>query len=406
MVHCKLLLASEFGTATASFAKEEMVGAYLLDPLKFVTLVSKHSPFICVGGDAGSGVTKLGITYLDQSRKQKFAALFVYSDSDHYDKIIRTTFPNLSPFGGESAQFNNIFSFFQFLINQRQTRQFQVFLNGDWLFMNVVLGLMSPSANYPCPICVVHRQHLLSTCEPRSAANQFDASQGQYTIHPGHRALLTIASDHIVPLPLHLLLGIGNKIILTYLKNLFGPIRLERMLQPIKTFHTPGKGGLADMNMYGLNGPEMTKFIKQFTAMDLFDDVPLDISTTNGEILLKWLEKLHTCLLKKTEWRPTDLHEFEQLVHHMWSQWESTSSLKPFPKLHMLRHAWEFADRFKFLGVASESKIESYHYMHADKQNNHHMNQGRNEAEKQRRSLADTTLIAIQPIVRAASNPF
>ena len=76
--------------------------------------------------------------------------------------------------------------------------------------------------------------------------------------------------------------------------------------------------------------------------------------------------------------------------------------MKPFPKLHMLYHAHQFAAKYKFLGLASESKIESYHHIHADKQHNHHMNQGNKESEKQRRSLADTTLIAIQPVVRAA----
>jgi hypothetical protein len=401
----KVLLANDFGTRTASFETEEIVGAYLTDPLKFLSLVSLHSPFICIGGDAGGGVTKLGVTYLDENKKQKFAAVFVYADTDHYDAIMKTTKPGLSPFTGDSVDCRHIFHVFQTLIEQRQTRQSLVFLNGDWVFLNVVLGLMGPSANYPCPICVVHRKRLLSIAEPRSAANRFDARQGQYTIHPGHKPLITISPDSIVPIPLHLLLGIGNKIILHYLKNLFGSARMELLLTPIKTFHTPGKGGLADLNMYGLNGPEITRFLRKLAPLDLFDDMPLDIDTTSSEILLEWLKKLHDCLLQKAEWKPNDLDDFQQLVHNMWDNWERTSTLRPFPKLHMLRHAYEFAERHKFLGLASESKIESYHHIHADKQHNHHMNLGRKEAEKQRRSLADTTLIAVQPIFRAVSNP-
>jgi hypothetical protein len=32
-----------------------------------------------------------------------------------------------------------------------------------------------------------------------------------------------------------------------------------------------------------------------------------------------------------------------------------------FPKLHMLRHAVEYAERYRFLGRASEAQVESYH---------------------------------------------
>ena len=163
--------------------------------------------------------------------------------------------------------------------------------------------------------------------------------------------------------------------------------------------------GLRSVNsLHGLNGPEISKFLKQ-AYDELEDNIPLCINTDNMKVLMNWLKKLHDYLLKKADWTPTALNAFQSLIRDIWGQWENKTGIKPFPKLHMLYHAWEFAKNFGWLEQVSEKKIESYHYIFANKENNHHMNQARHNPERQRRSLADTTLIAIQPLVRCKSAP-
>ena len=289
------------------------------------------------------------------------------------------------------------------MIDFRPLRSRPIFLNGDWVFINTILGLMAPGANFPCPVCIVHRRNLLSTAPRRDASNIFSVEESAYTIHPGRVKLLRIDPEFIVPIPLHLLLGIGNKIILECLPALLGAQSVAGSVSKIKTAHTPGHGGITDV--HGLNGPEIARFIQ--TAYDeLEDDAPLTIDRTKMEKLMEWLKKLHTNLLKKTEWNQTSLDNFYQLIRDIWLHWESTSGLKAFPKLHMLVHAWEFAQRFHILREVSEAQIESYHYKFGAKQHQHHMNQAKHPAEQQRRALADTTLEAIRPVLRSTSAPF
>ena len=68
-----------------------------------------------------------------------------------------------------------------------------------------------------------------------------------------------------------------------------------------------------------------------------------------------------------------------------------------FPKLHMLRHAVDFAERHRFLGRASEAQIESFHAQFNALFHRQHRNQSGNTGERLRRSLADATLRAVQP---------
>ena len=400
---CKLMLAQEFATETATIASTEVVGAYITDPIRLIELLTGHSPFICIGGDAGGGVTKLGITYLAERGKATFAALLVYSASDHYESLSRLRQPHLTPFTAHSQMFPTIFEAFQRLIDVRQLRSRPTFLNGDWVFINTVLGLMAPGANFPCPVCIVHRRQLLSTAPRRDASNIFSVQDSAYTVHPGRTRLLRIEPEFIVPIPLHLLLGIGNKIILECLPALLGAQPVTASIASIKAIHTPGCGGITDV--HGLNGPEIARFIQ--TAYDeLEDDAPLTIDRARMEKLMGWLKSLHSNLLKKTQWSQTALDSFYQMIRDIWLHWESTSGLRAFPKLHMLVHAWEFAQRFKVLGEVSEAQIESYHYKFGEKQHRHHMNQAKQPAEQQRRALADTTLEAIRPLVRSKSAPF
>jgi hypothetical protein len=59
MREVKKQLAYSHSTETKSFS----FGSYISDPLSYVGFISASSSFISVGGDAGGGQTKLGITF-------------------------------------------------------------------------------------------------------------------------------------------------------------------------------------------------------------------------------------------------------------------------------------------------------------------------------------------------------
>ena len=176
IIACKKLLATSHATATGAFAN----GAYITDPVRFVSVLCAQSPILVVGGDTGDGLTKLGVTYLDEQKTQQFAALLVYRGKDDYTDLGTLTQPSLTPFAGDSAAFPHIFAVLQHFINTRSA-----FLNGDWPFINAILGLMSPSATHPCPICIISHNSFTKTSRYRTPADK-------HSLHPEHSPLLTI----------------------------------------------------------------------------------------------------------------------------------------------------------------------------------------------------------------------
>ena len=246
MIKCKQLLATSHATETGTFAN----GAYITDPVRFVSVLCAQSSFIAVGGDKGDDHTKLGITYSmrgpEQFRKlpngkirkkhsylQHFASLLVYVGDDDWQDMDRLTTPSLTPFMGDSAAFPHIFAVLQHFIDARSS-----FLNGDWPFINAVLGLMSPSATHPCPICIISHNSFTKSSRYRTPADK-------HSLHPEHSPLLTISPERIIPTPLHLFLGISNRIILDAFSELLGKDLVEQSLQHVTTIHSAGSGGRA-----------------------------------------------------------------------------------------------------------------------------------------------------------------
>lgn len=381
---CKLAYADQYGTRTAVFA----TGAYLSDPIRFVNTVTAGSQLIVVGGDCGDGRTKLGITYTVRGI-QHFAALLVCEQSDGPDELAALKQPGLTPFTGDSTAFADIFAVLQHLITQNRA-----YLNGDWPFLNAVLGLMSPSASHPCPICIVSKSHFLFRARTRQATDRH--SRG--AVSP----LLTIEPERIVPTPLHIYLGVGNRIILDVHRELFGEALVDTAVKRIKTVHTVSGGGAS--SVHDLTGPELTKFLKLQCRSGLLHAAasaphcPSDVKATHS-ILKRWLERLQSDLLRSEDWTPTQLFTFSATVDDIWKHWQCETHIAPFPKLHMLRHAVEFAERWRFLGRASEAQVESFHHTFKKLFHQHHHNQSRNPAERLRRSLADTALAAVEEAI-------
>jgi hypothetical protein len=271
----------------------------------------------------------------------------------------------------------------------------QAFLNGDWCFINAVLGLMAPSATHPCPICIVSKSNLLSSSRHRTPADK-------HSIDRTHQPLLTIPPERIVPTPLHLFLGISNRIILDAFSELLGKERVEQSLLQVTTTHSAGCGGKSDL--HDLNGPEISKWIKKECSASLLSAAaassPIPAATSaSHSILSRWLQQLHHCLLRSDEWTATDIDAWRSVVSDIHQHWRAETSIAAFPKLHMLHHSVDFAERHRFLGRASEAQIESFHASFNALFHKQHRNQSGNTAERLRRCLADSSLRAVQSIL-------
>jgi hypothetical protein len=270
------------------------------------------------------------------------------------------------------------------------------FLNGDWCFINAVLGLMSPSATHPCPICIVSHKNYLH-------AARYRTPHDRHSLDRTHSPLLIIPPERIVPTPLHLFLGISNRIILDAFSELLGEAVVLEAVQRTKTVHSAGCTGASDLR--DLNGPEISKFIKKECSMSALAAAgalsPVADSTkASHSVLSRWLQQLHHSLLRSGDWTADDIDTWRSVVDDIQQHWQSEAHSAPFPKLHMLRHSIDFAERHRFLGRASEAQIESYHASFNALFHKQHRNMSSNTAERLRRSLADAALHAVQPFVQ------
>ena len=327
---------------------------------------------------------------------QHFACLLVYEGGDSWLELQDCRAEGLTPFVGDSAAFPHIWAVLQHLIDTRAA-----FLNGDWPFINAVLGLMSPSATHPCPICIVSHNSYLRAPRYRTPADKHSRALGQ-------QALLRIPPERIVPTPLHLFLGISNRIILDAFSELLGKKRVQTALATITTVHSAGCSGKSDL--YDLNGPEISKWIKRecsasvLAAAAASSALPAATKASHS-VLSRWLTQLHHCLLRSDDWTSVDIDAWRTAVSDMHSNWRAETSIAAFPKLHMLHHSVDFAERHRFLGRASEAQIESFHASFNTLFHDHHLNMSGNTAERLRRCLADASLRAVQPCLASPSSP-
>jgi hypothetical protein len=173
-------------------------------------------------------------------------------------------------------------------------------------------------------------------------------------------------------------------------------------MKSINTIHSAGCSGKSDL--YDLNGPEISKWIKRECSATLLTTAaassPLPAATTaSHSILTRWLQQLHHSLLHSNDWTTADIDAWRSVVSDIHQHWRAETSINPFPKLHMLHHSVEFAERHRFLGRVSEAQIESYHASFNALFHKQHRNQSGNTSERLRRSLADASLRAIQPFI-------
>ena len=172
--------------------------------------------------------------------------------------------------------------------------------------------------------------------------------------------------------------------------------------------HTSGCSGAADL--HDLNGPEISKWIKRecgagvLAAAASSSSLPA-ATTASHSILSRWLKQLHHCLLHSNDWTAADLDAWRSVVSDIHQHWLAETSIAAFPKLHMLRHSLEFAERHRFLGRASEAQIESFHASFNTLFHRQHLNKGSDTTERLRCCLADASLRAVQPFLTSPTSP-
>lgn len=399
MIDFKKQLATDYSTATATFSFNNYVCAYVCDPIGLVSHLARQSPFICIGGDRGGDTTKLGVTYRNTANTLEFIALVVSDCQDNYDDLLQLKQQHMQ-FIGQSAGHNNIFTIFQLYLDNTAR---PAFLNGDWPFICALLALKGHTALYPCPICIIAKDHLMETADHRK---QFPPAGKGYGLKPDCDPLITIPHrDRIVPTPLHVFLGICNRLLTDVLHQLVGnSVDSERVTGKFATIHSTGCGGLADM--HSLNGPELSRFIKNNGVADM-----LAAAARNGrqltaaqqgqaEVLQLWMKSLHDELLPDKQFSETEVENLRVFVESIHQHWLAFTGILPFPKLHMLHHIVEFVTKHKFIGRVSEARMESYHAQFNELYNKRHRNSSHNKPERLRRCLADSVLSAIQPVLQ------
>jgi hypothetical protein len=359
-----------------------IAGSYVTDPIKYLNIVLQYTPFIVIGADCGGGFTKLGITYWNKQKITQFTALLIFNQKDVYESFNYFNKKDILQFNGDSIQYHTIYEVLQHIIDIKKNISY---LNGDWNSISSLLGLSSAVATYPCFICIVEKSSLQSFSK-KQIRKQHQIQQHSQKNPP----LLLIAHDRIVPIPLHLFLGIGNKITGEVLVDELkvDEKQLQQTIDKVKSISSsPGAAAI-----HSLNGKELYNWSK--TSNDFLS--PPEDSSMKVAIVLRWIRELGEVLFHRRVWDRLEEKAFSRLVEEIVVNWEAVTNTAITPKVHMLRHADRFVQLHHALGRYSESHIESYHAKFNTLYLVNHRNKSRDKKERIRRTHADLLLRSIK----------
>jgi hypothetical protein len=228
-------------TATFSFSTSDHIyhGAYITDPIKLVRVCCESSPFISVGGDYGGGCMKLGFTYKDNNCHSRYVMLCVWNGDDTY-KLMYAVKEIKFKYTGDSYLFNNIYNVLQYINNNGVYKYKKVFLNGDTWFIKRVVGMYVFN---------------MMLNEYKSDSDDYDYKDNKDN---NRIPLLNINYMLICPLPLHLWLGLGNRMCMQVMCVLLGSSFVSDYIDKVKQKHARGRGGA--FGIHNLNGSELDRF--------------------------------------------------------------------------------------------------------------------------------------------------
>lgn len=419
----KYTAADAFGTRTASVKVDGIHYAYVTDPLKLMrhcllysaAKMDNEERMMIIGGDKGRGTTKLGITYINPFHCLQYLPLLVYDGEDDNEGL------NMSghvpfQFTGESQQYTDIWDILNDIAHHYPGYRHRVYLGGDWNFLNSVMGIKAPSnSHYPCMMCKIDK----STMGPNaflqhppfqqrtiseSCVDGRDYSSHMLSMIPRNGVvdvpLLKIDTDRIIPLPLHVLLGLVN-VFIECIKSLC----MKSTPAPLSSFHTilhsikttsPSSGA---SSIYALNGNEVKyllqeKYKCQQKFIDLLDTKSTEYSSDRDRIMtmFDWMKVLYDYLLPKATRTEAERAWIQKYVtDDIYGKWQHITQRPPTPKCHMLFHCVEYIVHHGSVGRFAESALESFHHTFSCRTSKH-TNMGSDTQEKLRRALADCIL--------------
>jgi hypothetical protein len=394
-IQLKEEVATSHATQTSTTTISEQIIAYLTDPILFTQIIAQQSAFISIGIDKGNDTTKIGVSY-EYDQKTRYAALLISTGKDNYDDL--NALRNGLQFIGKSKNCRNIYQVLQHMIADERVNR-KVFFHADWNCMNSILGLKSASSLYPCPICLVEKGKLHSSAPMRH--RMVIGSKAQK-----HEPLLFIHPNRIVPLPLHIFLGLCNKIIRIVIPSIVSDDSsiLAITAASVKTISlNPSSAGIS--RLHDMTGPELSRYIKSNQLMINTSSSSSSSSAADihPHILQHWMEQLHHHLLHRERWQTQQEEAFSSFTRELIDNWESVTSTSLTPKCHMLLHVTSFVKQHHHLAKYGESQMESYHARFRYTEQHNHINQGRDTAERLRRTLADKSLLAVAPFLQQLS---
>ena len=367
--------ASKYGCGTEAFTTNVRV-AYITDPMSIlnhfqaVTALNTSQWRCVVGIDKGGNLTKIGITYpTDRFERNQviwdFCPFILTTGNDDWDGL-NIMHSNQFHFTSLSSGYSDYTQVFQKILDDRGG-----LFGGDWNSSNAVLGLSTASASHPCFACTVHRSNLLTIAPPRSE-NQVALNTLYVVDHPStvpnmnlsmvRIPHLTVPYSNIVPTPLHVFLGLCNRVV-----EFFKKYSSEEFISSLKAEARGHAQVTGAATVYDLNGPQLSRWIRRNfvdrvvqECLSKYDRLPV-----SGMMRIRkageWMTNLHDYLLHSRTWSADEVDKFRQLKDSMWADWTKITGDAPTPKLHMLHHCVEFVANHGVLGRYSEAQLESCH---------------------------------------------
>jgi hypothetical protein len=410
------------GTTTAVFevfrGDAPVQYAYLSDPRRFVQQhILPYGSRMAIGADKGGDTVKFGVTYM-RGAHLTYAPLVVFTGPEDYD-----AFAGLAEshdcfhFTGDSTDFISYVAVFEWLIREHNAK-----LNGDWKAINTIVGLSTASATYGCCICLSPVRSLVTGALRSAAQHQADLNAALDEPDPSSNhsvmrlpLLAGLRSSDIVPLPLHIFLGLGNLFIDEVYPALLSKEVVEAAVQKVRGRRALSFGGAA--REFQLTGPELKRWIDTGAAAGMrireqrvrftsADGAPV-VRESRGSVVKqriatmeRWLAALCRLLLKSEQFSANEVAELRAVQHDVWNNWHAVTGRAPTPKVHMLAHAVAFAAKHGHLGFYAESQMESSHFRFQYSYDHTHRNASANPPEHLRRALVSLILPLVGPLPR------
>ncbi len=258
--------------------------------------------------------------------------------------------------------------------------------------LNVILGLKTASSKHPCCICIAEKPKFQSlNSDNKQPFRDFENPNIDKTIQPYKPIIIPASPLNIVPLPLHLILGLipnmiksledKNKALVKDM-NLFHTI-----VKQINSVHVTGEPSGGASGYFAFTGDEIERLLNfklqnSFENQSLFqilarlfdsesNDKPEEERKADEDALFK-LGKMHEWSImlwdylvkfKKEDFLDQSrLEKFRLFVDDIHTNWTTVTGNNYTPKLHMLvHHVHDFILNHGCLSELSEKLLESTH---------------------------------------------